>query len=136
MSYRWTVEQRYACKHEFDCMVCKEPIVEQYFPDDCLCCDCIDKGYDSRFENGQPVVIEPAPQPTSQWTVGDLAELVEMACFLECGMADIGVLAYCESCQVVPVTLGDKYCLGCAQDVTDYLALKHGEQIAVDGGLY
>jgi hypothetical protein len=134
MRHRWTIEQRYACTHEFDCMVCNQPIVEQYFPDDCLCCDCIDKGYDSTFTNGQPVIIE--PQPTSQWTVGDLAELVEMACALDCDMADQGILVYCEHCQVVPVTLGDKYCLGCAGEIADYLAVRFDEQWHVDGGLY
>lgn len=72
----------------------------------------------------------------TKWTIADLAELAEMACALECDMADIGVSAYCESCQVVPVSLGDKYCLSCAQDITDYLAVRFDEQVHVDGGLY
>lgn len=72
----------------------------------------------------------------SGWTVADLTELVERACALEAAMTGLGILAYCESCQVIPVPLGDKYCLGCAQDITDYLALKHDEQRAIDGGLY
>lgn len=50
---------------------------------------------------------------------------------------------YCEHCCVVEVNDGDKYCVGCAQDITDYLAKAYDEQaqesieqIAVDGGLY
>jgi hypothetical protein len=64
-----------------------------------------------------------------KWTVADLAELVEMACSL-------GVLVYCESCQVIPVEVGDKYCIKCAGEIADYLAMRFDEQRRVDGGLY
>jgi len=53
-------EDRYPVAHvEFDCMACGSMITEVYFPTDCLCCDCIDKGYDETWENGQPIIIEP-----------------------------------------------------------------------------
>jgi hypothetical protein len=71
-----------------------------------------------------------------RWTVADLAELTERACSLECAMADQGIAIYCENCQVVAVRLGDKYCLGCAGEIADYLAVRFDEQWHVDGGLY
>jgi hypothetical protein len=51
---------------------------------------------------------------------------------------------YCEHCCVVEINPGDKYCVGCAQDVTDWLydaemdkqAEMATEQIAIEGGLY
>lgn len=43
---------------------------------------------------------------------------------------------YCAMCTVVAVADGDKYCLACANEITEALALKFNEQVAVDGGLY
>jgi len=43
---------------------------------------------------------------------------------------------YCEHCRVVPINDGDKYCLGCAQEITDRLAEEYKERIAVERGLY
>lgn len=43
---------------------------------------------------------------------------------------------YCEHCLVVPVDVNDKYCVDCAQDITDYLAQQYVEQVSVDKGWY
>lgn len=84
MAHVWTAEQRYTCNHQFDCMVCNQPIVQQYFPDDCLCCDCIDKGYDSTFVDGEPVVIEPTltkevMEPTDKFTYDVYDKFVDVS---------------------------------------------------------
>lgn len=53
----FTRDQRYECNHQFNCMVCGQPITQQYYPNDCICCDCVDKGFDHTFIAGEPIVI-------------------------------------------------------------------------------
>jgi len=62
-----------------------------------------------------------------KWTIRDLALLTVSA---------VEMVEYCESCGVVQIAVGDKYCDGCVNAVIEYLAARFDEQIAVDGGLY
>ena len=43
---------------------------------------------------------------------------------------------YCENCQIVPVSEGDKYCLPCLNDIVEYLARERQEQTQVEKGWY
>jgi hypothetical protein len=66
----------------------------------------------------------------SHWTYGDHSSLTVQALELD---LEAG---YCEHCTVIPITPGDRYCLACAQEITDYLAQVHKEQQSCDKGLY
>lgn len=146
----FTKEQRYGCDHEFNCMVCGQPIVEQYYPNDCICCDCVDKGFDHTFVGGEPVVIASKEVQARYDEYGN-----DRALMAQYGQVDfegeddcrpvyaVKKTVYCEHCGIVAVADGDKYCLVCAQEITDFLAARFdeqaetfSEQIAVDGGLY
>jgi hypothetical protein len=53
----------------------------------------------------------------TNWTIADLAE-------------------YCEHCMVIAVQDNEKYCDGCADEITEYLAQRFCEQESVEKGLY
>lgn len=60
----------------------------------------------------------------TKWTVGDMAELAELA-------MDIATEErYCESCGVVAVQDGDKYCDGCANSIAEWLYAAYWDQRA------
>lgn len=74
----------------------------------------------------------------TRWTVGDVAELTELA-------IDIAARErYCEACSIVAVKQGDKYCSRCANDIAqwlyaaywDGLAQEYMEALAVQEGWY
>lgn len=44
---------------------------------------------------------------------------------------------YCEYCMVIALdNVSEKYCVDCANDVVEYLAVRFDEQGKVDRGLY
>lgn len=68
---------------------------------------------------------------TTKWTQADLAILVEKALRIALTHAE-----YCEYCTVTPVYPGEKYCPACANEITEYLAVRYVEQSQVEKGLY
>ena len=55
-------------------------------------------------------------------------------------IVDTGVIIneseHCEYCKVVPISTGDKYCIGCLNDIVEYLANVWREQIQTEKGWY
>jgi hypothetical protein len=55
-------------------------------------------------------------------------------------VVDTGIITedkvYCDNCQIVPITEGDKYCLPCLNDILEYLACEAQQQLAIEKGWY
>jgi len=72
----------------------------------------------------------------THWTYGDLASLSIRALETVQALMYPDTDTYCEHCSVIPIMRGDRYCLTCAQEITDYLAQVYKEQQACEEGLY
>lgn len=50
--------------------------------------------------------------------------------------ASLYIPVYCENCTVVEVNKGEKYCIACANEVTEYLAQQEEERERIEKGWY